>query len=83
MINISNSENSATSKRRIKIIVGYIILFSVIAFALYLIFSPAATCYDKIKNQGEKEVDCGGPCAPCKNIGQTKDLFVQEVSFAP
>jgi len=23
-------------------------------------------CFDNIKNQGETEVDCGGPCEPCK-----------------
>ena len=78
-----DSENSSTLIRRIKIIVGYIILFSAISFVLYLIFSPEATCFDKIKNQGEKEIDCGGPCAPCKDLGQTKDLIIQEIVFAP
>lgn len=24
------------------------------------------TCFDGIKNQGEDEVDCGGPCPPCE-----------------
>ena len=24
-----------------------------------------ATCFDNIKNQGEEQVDCGGPCEPC------------------
>lgn len=83
MINIPSNENSATLIRRIKIIVGYIVLFSAISFVLYLIFSPEATCFDKIKNQGEKEVDCGGPCAPCKDVGQKKDLIIQEIAFAP
>ena len=27
--------------------------------------APAPTCDDGIQNQGETEVDCGGPCAPC------------------
>ncbi|MBI5072257.1 hypothetical protein HZA99_00405 [Candidatus Woesearchaeota archaeon] len=26
---------------------------------------PEATCYDKIKNQGERGIDCGGPCDAC------------------
>lgn len=34
------------------------------------------TCYDGIFNQGEQEVDCGGPCPPCasrdKETGLTK-----------
>ena len=24
------------------------------------------TCSDGIKNQGEEDIDCGGPCKPCK-----------------
>lgn len=27
-----------------------------------------ATCYDRIKNQGETRVDCGGPCRACSPI---------------
>lgn len=83
MLNIPNNESSIILKRRIKIIVGYLILFGAISFFLYLMFSPDATCFDKIKNQGEKEVDCGGPCTPCRDLGQTKDLMIQEISFAP
>ncbi|MFH1589471.1 MAG: hypothetical protein ABIB43_02805, partial [archaeon] len=26
------------------------------------------TCTDKVQNQGETGVDCGGPCLPCKKI---------------
>jgi hypothetical protein len=29
------------------------------------ILSPS--CFDGIKNQGELEIDCGGPCNPCSN----------------
>lgn len=28
--------------------------------------SPTATCTDNIQNQGEKGIDCGGQCKPCK-----------------
>jgi hypothetical protein len=28
---------------------------------------PQATCNDGIRNQGEVEIDCGGPCNPCKS----------------
>jgi hypothetical protein len=28
---------------------------------------PAATCSDGIQNQGEADIDCGGPCARCVN----------------
>jgi hypothetical protein len=83
MISISNSENSAALKRRLKIIIGYLILGGTIALIIYLIKAPAATCFDKIQNQGEKGVDCGGPCSPCKEISQTKDLAIEETAFAP
>lgn len=77
-------ENSATSKRRLKIIIGYLVLFCVIAFILYIILAPSATCTDKKLNQGEKEIDCGGPCSPCKDISisQTKNITALEVAFA-
>ena len=72
-----------TTIKRIKIIAAYLILLGLIAFSIYFIKSPASTCFDKIQNQGEKGIDCGGPCAPCKDVGQTKDLIAQEVAFAP
>ena len=31
--------------------------------------SEIPTCFDGIQNQGELEVDCGGPCAPCEISG--------------
>ena len=31
------------------------------------------TCDDELKNQGETDTDCGGPCAPCVDI-ETLDL---------
>ena len=75
-------ENSTALKRRIKIIIGYIILICVVGFILYLIIKPAATCSDKKQNQGEKGIDCGGPCAPCKDITQAKDISIVETAFA-
>jgi hypothetical protein len=38
------------------------------AFESFEIVRPNATsetCIDGIKNQGEEDVDCGGPCGPC------------------
>ena len=29
------------------------------------ISKPVPDCFDNIQNQGEKGVDCGGPCVPC------------------
>jgi len=32
-----------------------------------------ATCYDSIKNQGEEDIDCGGPCPACKECPASCD----------
>lgn len=73
-------ENSAATNRRIKIIVGYLILFCTIAFVLYLTIAPEATCFDKKQNQNEKGIDCGGPCSPCRDVSEAKDVTIEEVA---
>ncbi len=30
------------------------------------VFTPSCSCVDGIKNQGELDVDCGGPCGACQ-----------------
>jgi len=35
---------------------------------------PVPTCSDGILNQGEKDVDCGGPCPPCDTITLTAEI---------
>lgn len=36
------------------------------AIYFYKFLKPQPTCFDNIKNQGEIDVDCGGPCPPCE-----------------
>ena len=31
--------------------------------------TPPPTCTDGLQNQGEKGIDCGGPCPPCPSVG--------------
>ena len=31
------------------------------------------TCSDGIKNQGEQDIDCGGPCQTCQKTGEDAD----------
>ena len=41
----------------------YLAVFLFISFFVYLIFfKTEASCFDKVKNQSEAGVDCGGPC---------------------
>lgn len=44
---------------------AYIGIFAVFFSTLFLLFKTTATCDDNKRNQGEIDVDCGGPCKPC------------------
>ncbi len=54
-------------KRLIKQIaygIFYLFFFAGIIYGSYVLFiRPAPSCFDKIRNQNEEGVDCGGPCA--------------------
>jgi len=54
------------NSKRIIIISIYLAIFFLIVSFLYLTFASNPTCSDGKKNQSESEVDCGGPCHPCK-----------------
>lgn len=44
----------------------YIFIAAIFVFALYIYFGAEPTCFDNRKNQGEEDVDCGGPCQSCE-----------------
>lgn len=42
----------------------YLVFFGAIITGLYFLFvRHASSCFDNTQNQGEEDVDCGGPCA--------------------
>ena len=44
--------------------VAYLVVVAIIAiFVYYRFFYVAPSCFDRIQNEGETGVDCGGPCA--------------------
>lgn len=50
----------------------------------YFMSRPATTCFDRVKNQNEQGVDCGGPCAQaCAAVFHPEDIAVHEISFVP
>jgi len=54
------------------------IFFSILfgfGFLLYLDLKPKPSCSDGIINQGEEEIDCGGPCVSCE-LTKIEDLEV-------
>lgn len=44
----------------------FLAIFSGIGTGFYFWLKPAPTCFDHKKNQGEEDVDCGGPCPSCE-----------------
>ena len=45
----------------------YLVVFAALIYGAYILFIYArpASCFDDRQNQGERGIDCGGPCAPC------------------
>jgi hypothetical protein len=50
-----------------RVIIFIVFFIGVILFGLgaYFLLQPEPSCDDGILNQGEKEIDCGGPCGLC------------------
>jgi hypothetical protein len=64
--------------KRILIIIIYLVIFGLIAGLIYFASKMNPSCSDKIQNQGEENVDCGGPCSPCEKIPDAQNLKVIE-----
>ncbi len=47
---------------------GIFFSFLLIIFFIFYLSKPAPlpSCFDNKKNQGEEDIDCGGPCPPCE-----------------
>lgn len=62
-------------------LVYILILILLGAGAYFLFFKKTPTCSDKIQNQGEQGIDCGGPCTlSCEHL-TIKDLQTDWVKF--
>lgn len=55
-------------RTRRQVLVAFIILLPFVVSGIFVVthFTPTATCFDNKQNQGEVDVDCGGPCGPCE-----------------
>lgn len=71
--------------KRLIIIAIYLLIFGGIFMFFYLLHDdPVPTCFDGVRNQGEKEIDCGGPCNECvEDFSDAQDLVVVEKHFVP
>lgn len=57
------------AQKQLIIIAIFVLILGLAGGAVYLrYFKAAPTCFDKIKNQGERDIDCGGPCASCERF---------------
>jgi len=57
------------------------IFAGIIYVVIFRVFFPPS-CTDKIKNQGEEGVDCGGPCISCE-VRQLAAPVARKVAFFP
>ena len=47
------------------VIIRFHVLFLVFCIQNDICNRTGELCHDGVKNQGEEEIDCGGPCDPC------------------
>lgn len=50
-------------------LIAFLIIASIVGAAAFRFasrFIPEASCFDRTQNQGEAEIDCGGPCGACE-----------------
>ena len=70
-------------RKQLIIVLIVLLVLGLIGFGVYWqYFRHIPTCFDKIQNQGEEDVDCGGPCIPCERL-TIRDLQVQWAKFLP
>ena len=56
---------SWTLKKQLKIFSGFAVLVLLIVLGGIYYFEPSPSCFDKIQNQNEEGIDCGGVCKQC------------------
>jgi hypothetical protein len=71
---------SRYAKKQFTIFIIFLFIVVIIGFGVYfLVRPPAPTCFDGIQNQGEKGIDCGGPCGPCpEDIREPLEIISQD-----
>lgn len=65
-----------TAKQVLIIAIAIAIAALLLGAIYFLFFISDPTCNDGKRNQGEEDVDCGGPCAPCQQRIFLEDLKV-------
>ena len=64
--------------------VFYLAIFGGTFYVVYLLsFQGVPSCFDNRRNQGEVEIDCGGPCVPCELKHLSPISFFGEPEILP
>jgi len=69
------------TKRTIAAIIFLTLVVGVIFMVTRPGEQPVASCFDGIRNQGEEDVDCGGPCQACRP--EPEVLVVSDIAMIP
>ncbi|HHX58325.1 MAG TPA: hypothetical protein GX706_00975 [Candidatus Moranbacteria bacterium] len=67
--------------KRVLILVTYLVIALSLGLVFYFFLKPASSCEDGIRNQGEAQVDCGGPCRPCSSVVSLQELEMGEIEW--
>ncbi len=69
-------------RKQLFIIILFLVVIAAIATAFYFLkIRKAATCFDGIQNQNEKDVDCGGICALSCELLTIKPIEISWAKF--
>lgn len=72
---------SSRSIKQLIIAVLFLTATIVISFAVFFVIMPKPVCTDGKQNQGEKGIDCGGPCLPCPEQPALENLSVVSIEW--
>ena len=67
--------------KRLVIIAIFVLLVIGLVVIILLSKKEKATCSDGKRNQGEEQIDCGGPCNPCQKNVTGEEISIQEKTF--
>ncbi len=75
--------------KQINVLFFTLLFLSLCGYGFYIgVLKPKPNCFDKIQNQGEAEIDCGGPCQSCEinhlkplEFSQTGNYVVQNNKY--
>ena len=71
-------------KKQFTIATIFILIVIIIGLGIYFLIKPTgSTCFDNIQNQGEQDVDCGGPCGLCEKAEELVIISADFISTTP